>query len=29
MKPPRLQNNRMRFTGVDFIPMSANFQFDL
>lgn len=29
MKPPRVQTNRMRFSGHDYIPMSANFQIDL
>ena len=29
MKPPRPQRNRMGFSGSDFVPMSANMQFDL
>ena len=29
MKPPRMQDNKMNFSGVDFVPMSANFQFEL
>ena len=29
MKPPRVQTNRMGFSGRDSIPMSANFQIDL
>lgn len=29
MKPPRIQNNKMGFSGNDFIPMSANMQWNL
>ena len=29
MKPPRRPDNRINFTGQTFVPMSANFQFDL
>ena len=29
MKPPKRPDNRINFTGEVFVPMSANFQFDL
>ena len=29
MKPPRRPENRINFTGEAFVPMGANFQFDM
>lgn len=29
MKPPKRPDNRINFTGESFVPMSANFQFDM